>query len=463
MGTDKRVAVIGAGAAGVAAALELRRGGAQVTLVESGAPGGNWLAADLLPSKVYLTAGNLLEHMARAAARNMVAGGPVGDPFPSVASWRREALDRAGRKLVEILSAAGVRLLLGRASLAGNRQLTVETGGGSVTLRPDAIVIATGSRPRRHPAFDYDGQRVFTTKDAFLGPSLPQGLLVVGSGPSGVEFAHLYNRFGTRVTLLISRDHLLPHEDPDVAAMVQEALATAGVTVVPRARVAALHVQPPGENGRVTAIVEDGRRFEADAALVAIGQVPNADGLGLENEGIEVDQRGRIPVDEYQRTPAPGIYAAGDVTGKFMLASVAARQGVVAANHIVGKPVVPVRYDVVTSSVFASPQVASVGMTAGWAKFKGVAVEVYQASFTTNLKAEVEDRAGGLIKVVAAAGTGRVLGGSIVGPEASELIATLAVAVRGGLTLPELRDTLFITPSFAETFSELELVKRGNH
>ncbi len=462
---SKRLVIIGAGAAGTAAALEAARAGAEVTLVEKGTPGGNWLAADLMPSKVYLTAAQSLEHAGLLARKGMApessaAAGATTIDLAALLRWKEDAIAGATAALARRLVEAGVRLVPGVARLAGAGRVEVVGGKASgaasaLTLEADVTIVATGSRPRRNPSFNYDGKRVFTTKEAFAGGQPPGRVLIVGSGPSGVEFAYLYHRLGVKVTFLVSRGHLLPHEDDDVAAVVQGAFLERGMEVFPNTRVVSLDA---ADGGGVLARAEDGREFAADAALVSIGQEPYTGNLGLESVGAAVDQRGRIPVDQFQRTPAAGVYAAGDVTGRFMLASVAARQGAVAARHALGLATEPVRYDAIASGIFAEPQVCSVGVTEGYARWKQLPVKVYKAPFAGNLKAGLEERGAGFIKVVTDAAGGRVLGGSVVGPEASEVVATLSLAVRAQATVEALREAVYITPSFAEALGRLEVV-----
>ncbi len=424
-----RVAIVGAGAAGIAAASAAAKRGVQVTLVEAGRIGGNGWTGDLLGSKVFLEA---------------AAGGEKD----LNAIWRRRLADEeevTGR-LREELDEKGIRSLSGRATFRSPAAMEV----GGKPLPADGFILATGSRPRMDSRFPYDGERVFTTRDALRGGRCPGSILVVGSGPSGTEYAHLYAAFGARVTLLASREHLLPWEDPDVAAAVTKAFRERGIGVETKARVE--NIQVEGEGVRATCA--DGREFSAEAALLAIGEEANVADLNLAAGGLSLDEKGRLPAGKWGETSVPGVYVAGDLTGRFRLASVAARQGEVAVGHLLGEPVEPLDYSGVVAAVFSEPQVASCGVTETVATWRRLPVRIWKVELG-GLKLLLTKRAGGFCKVTVDEGSGVVLGASVVGGEAAELAGALSLAVRAKMTAGDLVKAFQVTPSWAENLGNL--------
>src|SRR5690606_16416921 len=310
-------------------------------------------------------------------------------------------------------------------------------------------LISTGSVPRVPPWAAVDGKRILTTRDAYDLPEIPEHIIVIGSGVTGVEFVHIFQSLGAQVTLVVSRQQILPHRDPEVAAVLEEDFLERGVKLLIGARAESAEV----EGDEVVVRCDDGRVVRGSHALLAIGSVPLTEGLGLEKAGVETDH-GYIRVDEMQRTSVPHIYAAGDCTGQMPLSSVAAMQGRKIALDALGVPVTPLDYSKVAQAVFTEPEIASVGLEEVEAAADGRKVRTPDVPFTANERAVLQGSTRGFVKVISDPATGVVLGGTIVGHRASELIATVALAVNVRATVQQLVETLMIHPSMSEAITD---------
>jgi dihydrolipoamide dehydrogenase len=279
---------------------------------------------------------------------------------------------------------------------------------------------------------------------------VPDHIVIVGSGVTGVEFVHIFASLGSKVTLVVSRQQVLPHRDSEVAALVEEDFLERGVRLVIGAR--AISAVRSGDE--VVVETDDGRRVAGSHVLLAIGSVPLTDGLGLDAIGVETDQGGFIPVDDYQRTSAPHVYAAGDVTGQMPLSSVASMQGRKIARHAMGRPVTPLDYSKVAQAIFTTPEIASVGLDEAVAAAEGRKIRLTKVPFAANSRSVIQSVTRGFAKVISDPATRVVLGGTIVGHRASELIGILALAVQGRLTVDVLVETLMVHPSMSESLSD---------
>jgi dihydrolipoamide dehydrogenase len=276
---------------------------------------------------------------------------------------------------------------------------------------------------------------------------------VIGSGVTGVEFVHMFSSLGSQVTLIVSRQQVLPQKDPEVAAALEVELLARGVRLLKGAR--ATSIERCGVTVKVRC--DDGREAEGSHALMAIGSVPNSAGLGLEAAGVTVDGGGFVPVDDACRTNVPHIYAAGDLSGKLPLSSVAAMQGRRIAEHAMGVQSRTTRhldYDKAASAIFTVPEIADVGLAEADAFAEGRKVRVTKVPFSASPKALIESHSRGFVKIVSDPATGVVLGGSIVGRHAAELISVIAVAVTNGLRVNDIVDSLLVHPSLAEALAE---------
>jgi len=336
-------------------------------------------------------------------------------------------------------------------AVTGEHEVTVTApDGATAVLWADYVLIATGSTARVLPFFTPDSDRVLVGSQMYQIAELPEHLIVVGSGATGAEFAHAYKHLGSRVTLVSSRDRILPTEDSDAAAVIERVFERRGMTIVRRARA----VSCTRDDHSVTVSLDSGEDVVGSHVLFTVGQVPVADGLGLDQFGVNQDAGGFVAVDAVGRTSCTWIYAAGDVTGRMMLASVAAMQGRTAMWHALGEAVQPIRWDAVAATVFTGPEVATVGMSAQDAEDNGLPIATARLDFKANPRAKMIDALDGFVKVHAMVGSGTVLGGVVVSRRASELIQPLALAVQHRLTVSQLAQTITVYPSMTGSVAE---------
>jgi dihydrolipoamide dehydrogenase len=332
--------------------------------------------------------------------------------------------------------------------------VVVATAEGPVEVAADAILLTTGSRPRLPDWAELDGDRVLCTRDAYPPVTWPEHLVVIGSGVTGVEFVHMFSSLGAEVTLIVSRQQVLPSKDAEVAAALEDELIRRDVRLLKGARAVGIDRT---EDGGVLVRCDDGRSAPGSHALLAIGSVPNSDGLGLEAAGVTVDGGGYVPVDQSCLANVGHIYAAGDLSGKLPLSSVAAMQGRKIAEHLMGvrsRAHRDLDYDKAASAIFTTPEIADVGLAEADAFAEGRKVRVTKVPFSLSPKALIESHSRGFVKIVSDPATGVVLGGSIVGRHAAELISVLAVAVTNGLTVADIVDSLLVHPSLSEILAE---------
>ena len=300
------------------------------------------------------------------------------------------------------------------------------------------------------PGAEPDGDRILTWRQLYDLTELPPNLIVVGSGVTGAEFAGAYQALGSEVTLVSSREHVLPHEDADAAVVVEDVFRRRGMTVLGRSRAA--EVRRTGDG--VTVVLADGRTVRGSHCLLTVGMVPSTTELGLEEHGVTVDERGFIPVDRVSRTSVPGVYAAGDCTGVLMLASVAAMQGRIAMWHALGEAVQPLRLSHVAATIFTEPEIATVGVTEQAVESGEAEAIVVKLPLATNARAKMQGFRDGFVKLFARRSGGTVLGGVVVAPRASELILAVSLAVEQMLTVDQMAHTFAVYPSLSGSLTE---------
>ncbi len=451
-----RVVVVGGGPGGYEAALVAVQNGAEVTLVERDGVGGSAVLTDCVPSKALVAVSDVLTEVGESSSLGVtIDGRPAAAGILSVdlAAVDDRIVELAQSQSTDIrdrLMAAGVGLRQGTGRLAGPGRVAVLADGGEETLAADVVLLATGARPRLLPDCEPDGERILTWEQVYRLRELPDRLIVVGSGVTGAEFASAYRGLGSEVVLVSSRDRVLPGEDADAAAVLERAFARRGVEVLPRSRAAA--VTRVGDEVRVT--LTDGHVLVGSHCLLAVGSVPNTDGLGLAETGVATDDRGFVVVDRVSRTSIPGIYAAGDCTGVLMLASVAAMQGRIAMWHTLGQAVQPLDLRKVSSNVFTEPEIATVGFSQTEVDEGDVNAEAVMLPLRTNARAKMQGIDDGFVKVFCRAGTRIVVGGVVVAPHASELVHALTLAVDQNLTADQLASAFTVYPSLSGSLAE---------
>jgi pyruvate/2-oxoglutarate dehydrogenase complex dihydrolipoamide dehydrogenase (E3) component len=453
-----RIVIIGGGPAGYEAALVAASLGAQVTVVERDGVGGASVLTDCVPSKTFIASAGVMSTVRDSAALG-VQGSELATVGLGLAAVNQRVKGLAVAQSADIkvrLVGEGVQVVAGQGRLSDERRGLVEhrvevlDGEGAVTetLECDVVLVATGADPRVIPGAEPDHERILDWRDVYDLQDMPEHLVVVGSGVTGAEFASGYLEAGVAVTLVSSRDRVLPGEDSDAAEVLEEVFQSRGGRLE-RGRAAGVRRTEKG----VVVELTDGRVVEGSHALMTVGTVPNTAGLNLEGAGVELAPSGHVVVDRVSRTSVPGIYAAGDVTGVFQLASVAAMQGRIAMWHALGEAVTPIRLKTVAANVFTHPEIATVGVQEKTLP-EGADIDVVRLPLATNARAKMADLHDGFVKLFARQATGVVVGGVVVAPGASELILPIALAVTKGLTVSDLAQTFAIYPSLSGSITE---------
>jgi NAD(P)H dehydrogenase (quinone) len=446
--------IIGGGPAGHQAATYAARLGAEVTVVERDVVGGAANLWDCIPSKTMIATGGAMSFARRLEGMGLEDVTPEIDR-DGLAERIERISGRLGAGYTTQLESQGIRILKGNARFTGPHEVVVSTEGGDVTLPFDSALVSTGSRPRIPDWVTPDGDRILTTRECYPPKIIPTHIVVIGSGVTGVEFVHMFSSLGAKVTLVVSRQQVLPQKDPEVAAVLEDDFIKRGVSLLKGAR--AEVVERDEETGGVIVRCDDGRTVRASHAVLAIGSIPNTDGMGLETAGVQLDKWGFIGINQHCVTNVPHIYAAGDVSGKLPLASVASMQGRKVAEHVMGGHTREHRhldYDKAASAIFTEPEIADVGLAEADAFALGRKIRVTKVPFTSTPKALINDDPRGFIKIVSDPLTGVVLGGSIVGRHAAELISVIALAVTAGLKVSDIADSMLVHPALSEALAE---------
>jgi pyruvate/2-oxoglutarate dehydrogenase complex dihydrolipoamide dehydrogenase (E3) component len=461
----QRIAIIGGGPGGYEAALAGAQQGAEVTLIERVGVGGAAVLTDVVPSKSLIAtaeASNSIREATDLGVQFFVRDAKGKPLHPEVAinlaavNKRLLALAREqSQDMRETLVKAGVKLQSGHGRLDGRDAVIVSTGDdGSGTdfdrIEADTIVLSVGASPRTMPTMMPDGERILTWTQLYNLKSVPKHLIVVGSGVTGAEFASAYRALGAEVTLVSSRDQVLPGEDVDAAAVIENVFKRNGMVVLNKSRAASAERTDTG----VLVTLTDGRTVEGSHCLIAVGAVPNTVGVGLAEAGVQLDPSGHIRVNRVARTSIPNIYAAGDCTTEMPLASVASMMGRTAVYHAMGDAVNPIEIRNVAANIFTQPEIATVGWTQKEIEEGVRRGEVYKMPLEANPRAKMMGIKDGFVKLIASRGTGTVIGAVIVGPKASELIFPLTLAVEHGLSVDEVAEAFTVYPSLTGSITD---------
>jgi len=458
-GTD--VLVIGAGPGGYVAAIRAGQLDLDVTLVEKDAYGGTCLNYGCIPSKALITATDRA-HKVRDAEHMGIHADPAVD-LQGMVDWKDEVVDQLTGGVEKLCKGNGVNLVEGAAEFAGEQTVRVAHGGegqGSESLEFEHAVIATGSRPIQIPGFEFDGENVLSSRHALSLDSVPEELVIVGGGYIGMELATVFAKAGANVTVLEMLEDILPGYGEDVTRIVRKRAERLGVDFY--FEHSASEWEDRGEGLTVLAERPDGdvAEFGAEKVLVAVGREPVTDTLNLEAAGIETDEKGFIPTDDRARTNREDVFAIGDVAGEPMLAHKASKEGHVAAEVIAGEPAA-LDYQAVPAAVFTDPEIGTVGMTEQEAADAGFEPVVGQMGMRASGRALTLDEDEGFVRIVADANSEFVLGAQIVGPEASELIAEVGLAIEMGATLEDIAATIHTHPTLSEAVMEAAANARG--
>ncbi|KAA1421131.1 NAD(P)H-quinone dehydrogenase [Nocardioides humilatus] len=445
-----RVVIIGGGPGGYESALVATQLGADVTVVDTDGLGGSAVLTDCVPSKTLIATAEVMTEYAAAGELGILSDPPTVDLMQVNERVKRLATAQSA-DIAERMERDGVRVVRGRGRLDGPGAVVADlTDGGTETIPADAVLIATGAAPRTLPSAMPDGERILTWEQVYDLTEVPTELIVVGSGVTGAEFASAYLSLGIPVTLVSSRDRVLPGEDADAAQVLEDVLTRRGMNVLSQSRMES--VTRAGDV--VTVRLTDGREVQGSHCVLALGSIPNTADIGLEGAGVITDDGGFIKVDRVSRTSARGVYSAGDCTGVLMLASVAAMQGRIAMWHFLGDSVAPLDLKQVSSNVFTSPEIATVGWSQQAIDAGEIQAETVMLPLSGNARAKMQGVRDGFVKVFCRPGTGIVVGGVVVGPRASELIHPLSLAVAESLTADQLSHAFTVYPSMSGSVAE---------
>ncbi|WP_168626401.1 MULTISPECIES: NAD(P)H-quinone dehydrogenase [unclassified Cryobacterium] len=461
----QRIAILGGGPGGYEAALTAAQLGAEVTVVERVGVGGSAVLTDVVPSKTLIAtaeAAKAVEGSVDLGVQFFVKGDSGLAQKPEVAvnlaAVNRRLLTLASKQsedMTQTLLRAGVRIIQGDGRLDGPQRIVVSTGSGKKRVDFDAvdadtIVVSTGSTPRIAPTAQPDGERILTWTQVYSLDEVPERLIVVGSGVTGAEFASAYNALGSKVTLVSSRDQVLPGEDADAAQVIERVFKRNGMTVLSKSRMASVERTEDG----VVVTLTDGRTVEGSHCLLALGSIPNTQDIGLEEAGVQLTESGHIRVNRVARTSMPSIYAAGDCSGFLPLASVASMQGRTAVFHAMGDAVTPTELRNVTSNIFTQPEIATVGWSQKQIEDGLAQGDIYKLPLAQNPRAKMLGIKDGFVKLFARTGSGTVIGGVVVAPKASELILPIAIAIEHRLTVDQLASAFSVYPSLSGSITD---------
>ncbi len=448
---EYQVAVIGAGPGGYVAALHAARLGMKVCLIEKAEVGGVCLNWGCIPTKTLVGSAKVFSLITKASEYGIQIDKEASPDWKRILERKNQVVARLVKGIHYLLDQDKVELISGTAVFASEHELKITLPDGTVrTLQAEKIIVATGSEPHVPEVFKYDGAKVITSNEALVLPELPETLVIIGGGVIGCEFASIFATFGVKVTIVELMDQLIPNLDPEISGSLRLQLKKKGIEIRTSTSVKEVMKELDG----VRLILSDGKDLSAAKVLVSIGRKPNSSRLGLEGIGVKINTKGRIVVNQNLHTNLSWIYAIGDVNDQpWDLAHAASFQGITAVKHLAGEPVAW-SDEAMPNCIFTDPEVATVGMTAREAADGGLEAVTSKAAFLANGKALAQGEAVGFVKVIADKNSRRILGVQIIGPEASDLIAEAALAVKQHLTVEQLAETIHAHPTLAEILHE---------
>jgi dihydrolipoamide dehydrogenase len=445
-----KITVLGAGPGGYVAALRAAQLGADVTVIEEGEVGGTCLNWGCIPTKTLIASAEVLHKVRNARSFGLTLEGTVTPDIGKIVERKNKVVGVQVKGIRALFKSWGIRIVEGRGVISGPTAIKVSLRDGATEeVETDKIIIATGSRPAHIPVFPFDGKRILSSDHAINPDSVPESLLIVGAGVIGCEFAFIYKEFGSSVTMVEMMPRAVSTEDEEISAILERELKKKKIRLITNTSVESVDVKDDGVSVRLS----DGKVTEVEKVLVSIGRAVNSDNIGLENVGIEQGERGEIIVDRKMQTNISGIYAIGDVVGGIMLAHLASKEGLVAAENAMGGSS-EVNYDVVPAAIFTSPEIGSVGLRESQAVEKGHRVRVGRFQCRALGKAHAMGEISGMFKIIADEETDRVLGAHIIGPHASDLIHEVALAMEKGLTVKDIANTIHAHPTMSEGIME---------
>jgi dihydrolipoamide dehydrogenase len=453
-----RITIVGSGPGGYVAAIRAAQRGARVTVVEDAEVGGTCLNWGCIPTKTLIASTDALKLARHAADFGVELSGEVTYNLQKIRERRDKVVSTQVKGIRALFKSWGVDLIPGRGSLISEDVVrAVRKDGTTQDIRSDRIIIATGSRPAAIPGLPFDGNSILSSNDAVLMHEVPASILIVGAGIIGCEFAFLYRSLGSSVTVVEMLPRALSSEDEDISSLIEKELKKAKIKLITGARIESMKGTAEG----VTAVLSNGQEVQAAKALVSIGRALNTEGLRLEDAGLAAGKRGEVPVNDRMETTVPGIYAIGDVTGIMMLAHVASRQGIVAAENALGGDV-RMDYAAVPAGIFTRPEIGSAGLREHQARERGTKISTGTFPYRALGKAHAMGEIAGIVKIIADAVTDRVLGVHICGAHAADLVHEGALAITMGATSKQLGAMIHAHPTLAEGIMEAAEAVHGS-
>ena len=445
-----KIAVLGAGPGGYVAAIKAAQLGASVTVIEDTEVGGTCLNRGCIPTKALIASAEVLDKAKNIHDFGIELNGDVIPNIQKILERKNKIVNIQVKGIRGLFKSWGIKILDGKGFIVSTNKITVALkDGGAEEVETDKIIIATGSRPAQIPIFPFDGEKILSSDDALNLNNIPRSLLIIGAGVIGCEFAFIYREFGSEVTMVEMMPRAVSTEDEEISEILEKELKKKKIKLITNIKVEKVEVK----ESSVQAFLSDGRAIEAEKVLVSIGRAINSKDIGLENIGVKTGQRGEIIVNDKMETSIKGVYAVGDVTGGIMLAHMASKEGMIAAENAVGGDAV-INRSVVPAANFTSPEIASVGLGEKQALDKGYRIKIGRFQFRALGKAHAMGEISGLIKIIADEQNDKILGAHIIGPHASDLIHEIALAVNKGLTVKDIADTIHAHPTLSEGIME---------
>ena len=445
-----KIAVLGAGPGGYVAAIKAAQLGASVTVIEDTEVGGTCLNRGCIPTKALVASAEALDKAKNIHDFGIELNGDVIPNIQKILERKNKIVNIQVKGIRGLFKSWGIKILDGKGFIVSANKIRVALkDGGAEEVETDKIIIATGSRPAQIPIFPFDGEKILSSDDALNLNNIPSSLLIIGAGVIGCEFAFIYREFGSEVTMVEMMPRAVSTEDEEISEILEKELKKKKIKLITNIKVEKVEVK----ESSVQAFLSDGRAIEAEKVLVSIGRAINSKDIGLENIGVKTGQRGEIIVNDKMETSIKGVYAVGDVTGGIMLAHMASKEGMIAAENAVGGDAV-INRSVVPAAIFTSPEIASVGLREKQALDKGYRIKIGRFQFRALGKAHAMGEISGLIKIIADEQNDKILGAHIIGPHASDLIHEIALAVNKGLTVKDIADTIHAHPTLSEGIME---------
>lgn len=444
-----RLAVLGAGPGGYVAALKAVRMGAKVVVIEEDEVGGTCLNRGCIPTKAMLASTEAYAKARELHSFGFDIEGSITPNLQRIIQRKQKVVDTQVKGIKGLFKSWGVELRNGRGRLLSEREIAVTAEDKEERIAADGIIIATGSRPASIPAFPYDGRNIISSTEALELDAIPESMLIVGAGVIGCEFACIYRELGTDITMVELLPRSVSTEDEEISEILEREFKKKKIKLYTGVSAEKVEIRDDG----VHTLLSNGKEVVTEKILVSIGRAYNSEDIGLEAAGVRRGKKGEIEVNERMETNVPNIYAIGDVAGGILLAHVASKEGMIAARNIMGASE-SIDYSVVPAAIFTSPEIASVGLREHQAVADGMAYTTGHFQFRALGKAHAIGEISGMIKVVAEKSTDRILGVHIIGPHASDLIHEAAVAIRAGLKVRDIAETIHAHPTLSEGMME---------